>query len=114
MRKKSLMLLIAVLGIFFLFLPSVSAGAENDCSCNNVTIADKNKQVAALLKSDDFKAVKKDLKENGYQWKGAGKTEVDYDARYGYAIAIPVYTLDHSKKEYIVFANGTFFGFLNK
>ena len=56
------------------------------CGCVTKEIfgAEKNKIVSNLLKSDEFKNAKKELKEEGYKWKGVSDIEVVYNITYEY------------------------------
>ncbi|MCM3668136.1 hypothetical protein M3181_03860 [Mesobacillus maritimus] len=68
-----------VLLMMFVVPGNAVLAEENDCQCPGTVItgAERNKLVADLLKSDEFKAAKKQLmKEEGYTWAGAGAIEV--------------------------------------
>jgi hypothetical protein len=58
---------------------NVVIAATGDCSCHDVTPilgAERNKMVSDLLKSEAFKNLKMELKEEGYTWYGAQGIEV--------------------------------------
>lgn len=78
--KRRLSVIIGSLALFLMFFaPSGFAQAdETECECPGTVItgAERNQLVADLLKSDEFKTVKKDLMKDGYKWKGAGAIEV--------------------------------------
>lgn len=78
--KRSLSLIFGSLALFLMFFaPSGFAQAEEtECECPGTVItgAERNKLVSNLLKSDEFKTVKKDLMKDGHKWQGAGAIEV--------------------------------------
>jgi hypothetical protein len=81
--KKILTLLCTSLIVFLMFAgPGNVAFAhegEEDCSCDSFTImngAEKNKILAKFLASDEFKELKLNNLESGYNWKGISKAEV--------------------------------------
>ncbi|MCM3585247.1 hypothetical protein M3182_05755 [Mesobacillus maritimus] len=84
-----------VLLMMFVVPGNAVLAEENDCQCPGTVItgAERNKLVADLLKSDEFKAAKKQLmKEEGYTWAGAGAIEVrDFGEVEGYPAAVLVY-----------------------
>ncbi|MCT2535793.1 hypothetical protein NC661_07670 [Aquibacillus koreensis] len=107
--KRSIIAVIAVVGVLFAFLPSVSAHEGDDCGCptdvREVTGSEKNKLVSNLLKSAEFKVKKKELKSDGYHWNGVSEVEVEYSEQMdAYVIAIPILTQDHSEKHYLLYA----------
>lgn len=125
MKKKSILSLLAVLGIFFLFSPGVSAHEEAGedphphMEVVSVTGAEKNKLIADLLKSEAFKNFKKELKESEYHWNGVSGIEIDRLIEGNIEgnivtnedlIAIPVLTGDRKEKLYFLYAFGQFRG----
>ncbi len=78
--KRRLSLILGSLALFLMiFAPSGFAQAEEtDCECPGTVItgAERNKLVSNLLKSDEFKTVKKDLMKDGYKWQGADAIEL--------------------------------------
>lgn len=86
--KKVLILLCTSLIVFLMFVGpgNVAMAHEGDGGCGCVTKeifgAEKNKIVSNLLKSDEFKNAKKELKEEGYKWKGVSDIEVVYNITY--------------------------------
>jgi hypothetical protein len=57
---------------------SNSLTSDSECGCNVIPItgSERNKLVAGLLSSDEFKSIKMKAKEMGYQWLGASDIEV--------------------------------------
>lgn len=111
--KKAMVLWLAVLSVFLLFSPTVSAHEEDECGCTVVTGAEKNKHVAELLKSDHLKEVKKDLAnlEEGYRWNGVNGAEVIYNEEFDQLlIGIPVYNLDRTEEFMLVFRDYQYVG----
>lgn len=78
--KRSISFIFGSLALFLMFFaPSDFVQAEEtDCNCPGTVItgAERNKLVADLLKSDEFKSVKKDLMKEGYKWQGADAIEL--------------------------------------
>ncbi|WP_407268020.1 hypothetical protein [Radiobacillus sp. PE A8.2] len=112
MFKKKLLVLLSVLTFVFILAPTVSAAeVDDDCGCHDgvrdVTGAEKNKIVSNLLKSDEWKAMKKDVKALGYKWNGVSGIEVQeqYDQ---YLVVIPFLTNDRSEVHYLPYMNGQF------
>ncbi len=64
-----------VLVLLMLVLPGNTAFAHgDDCGCGDyLQGAERNKAVASILKSNEFKVVKADKKSNGYQFVGANQ-----------------------------------------
>src|SRR3954469_25321765 len=113
--KKWLTVLGGLLVALSLFVTSGNSvkAATNDCGCvvSSVTGAEKNKMVADLISSQEFKDAKHSLKNEGYLWKGVNKFEVIVNHSEGDAIMIgvPFYTQEGSI-EMAVFINGHFAG----
>lgn len=84
MMKRVLVMLCGSLMAFLLLaaqgIPVQAAEAPGeDCGCHDLqplTGPERNKIVSNLLKSNEFKTVKADLKKGNYQWKGAHAIEV--------------------------------------
>jgi hypothetical protein len=83
---------------------SITKGST-DCGCGTPILgAEKNKIIADILKSDEFKEKKMEAKNEGFLWRGVDGTSVSDLGAYGIGAVFPFY--DH---------NGTLwgFGFLN-
>ncbi|MEH7254547.1 hypothetical protein V7111_20760 [Neobacillus niacini] len=81
--KKFLTLLCTSLIVFLMFVGpgnvALAHGEDPNCLCNYFTEldgAEKNKIVAKLLASDEFKTLKLNKLESGYKYKGISKVEV--------------------------------------
>lgn len=81
--KKILTLLCTSLIVFLMYIGSGNVafahGEDPNCPCNFIKPiegAEKNKIVANILASDEFKTLKRNKLENGYQWKGISEAEV--------------------------------------
>jgi hypothetical protein len=113
--KKWLTLLSGLLVALSLFVTSGNSvkAATTDCGCDVSPVfgAEKNKIVAVLISSREFKDAKHSLKNEGYLWKGVNKIEVIVNHSKGDAIMIgvPFYNQDGSI-EMAVFINGHFAG----
>ena len=84
--KKIVTLLCTSLIVLLMFVGPGNAalaneGEEHECSCivEPVYGAEKNKIVSNLLKSEEFKKVKKDNMMNGLKWNGVKEVEVIYN-----------------------------------
>ncbi|PLS09546.1 hypothetical protein [Neobacillus cucumis] len=112
--KKFLTVLSGVLVALTLFVTSGnSAKAATDCGCDVSPVfgAEKNKMVADLISSQEFKDAKRSIKNEGYSWRGVKNIEVIINHSHGDAIMIgvPFYSSDRSI-EMAVFINGKFMG----
>ena len=85
--------------------------AECGCETSPILGAEKNKIIANLISSQEFKAAKQSITNEGYSWKGVRNIEVFVNHSYGNAlmIGIPFYNQDGSV-EMAVFINGHFMG----
>ncbi|WP_226037444.1 hypothetical protein [Aquibacillus saliphilus] len=115
LRKNSIIILLATIGTLFLFSPVASAHEGDDCGCGEgvreITGSEKNKIVANLLSSDEFKEKKKELKKIGYHWNGVNEVEVEFSEPLNeILIAIPFLNQDRSEKYYWLYAFGEFVG----
>ncbi|WP_318507167.1 hypothetical protein [Bacillus sp. T3] len=74
----------------------------DDCGCDvsMLTGSERNKILSDLLKSDEFKAEKQVLKDQGYKWNGAGTTEVIINHSYGDLIMVGVMFTAEDGKQY--------------
>lgn len=114
------LLLGSMIAVFVLFTPGNAAYAAdavgpetNHCGCEvtYLTGAERNKIVSNLLKSDEFKSLKKDLIQDGYKWKGAGAIEVIQNHTYGGIILVGVPFIDNAGTEWFfvhLYEEGTF------
>jgi hypothetical protein len=112
--KKIVTLLFTSLIVLLMFVsPGAPVQAEgNECGCVTEEIfgAEKNKIVSDLLKSDELKNARKELKTYGYQWNGVGKVEVTYNLTWNILmIGIPVKYSDGTSWT-AVFFDGVFVG----
>ena len=113
--KKAAVVLLAVISMFFLLLPSVSAhedsGNEHREGIHAVTGPEKNKLVAGMLSSKAFKEKKKEWKTLGYHWNGINGAEVEYNEKVDEnLIAFPILSANRSKELYFLYAFGQFRG----
>lgn len=86
---------------------------DDDCHCDDVTPisgAERNKIVANIISGDEYKNVKKDLKNKGYQSHGSNEIEVLKNNYYGLIIVGVPFTNSRGIVEMAVFINGQFMG----
>jgi hypothetical protein len=114
--KKILSVLFGSLILLLMFaVPGnpVQAAENDDCGCvtEEISGAEKNKIVSNLLKSDEFKDMKKEQMQNLYKWKGVSEIEVIRNITYGgiIIITIPILTIDGTNMV-AGFINGGFIG----
>jgi hypothetical protein len=111
--KKILTVLCGVLVGLSLFVTTGNTAKAEECGCDVSPVlgAEKNKIVAELISSQEFKDSKLSIKNEGYGWKGVSNFEVIVNHTYGEAIMIgvPYYNHDGSV-EMAVFINGTYMG----
>ncbi len=71
---------------------SDQATVTDECGCDVSVIsgAERNKMVANLLKSDDFKTQRENLKKDGYSWNGANDIEIIQNHSHGDIILVGV------------------------
>ncbi|MEH7098463.1 hypothetical protein [Neobacillus vireti] len=90
-----------------------TAKAATDCGCDISPVlgAEKNKIIANLISSQEFKDAKLSIRNDGYSWKGVSNIEVIVNHTYGEAImvGVPYYNQDGSV-EMAVFINGKYMG----
>ncbi|MEH7120799.1 hypothetical protein V7128_25835 [Neobacillus vireti] len=96
-----------------LFMASGNTVKAEECGCVTSPIlgAEKNKIIANLISSQEFKAAKQSITNEGYSWKGIKNIEVFINHTYGDSlmIGIPYYNQDGSV-EMAVFIDGHFMG----
>ena len=84
-----------------------------DCACHKVTPllgAEKNKMVAELISSEEFKFVKKEAKDFGYKWSGAHAIQVvKFDATGNILVGVPFVT-EKGTQVMFAFSDGFFLG----
>ncbi|MFP5111978.1 hypothetical protein ACSU64_06310 [Bacillaceae bacterium C204] len=114
--KKLLTVLAGVVIALSLFLTTgntVKAEEPDECGCivSPVLGAEKNKIVANLLSSQEFKNVKHSLKGKGYSYRGAKNIEVVINHSQGdiTMVAVPFYNQD-GFIEMAVFFEGQYMG----
>lgn len=86
---------------------------DENCECHNVTPilgAEKNKIVADLLSSQEFKDTKLTLKSDGYSWRGAKNIEVLVHNKYGYIMIGVPFINNEGILEMAAFFDGKFLG----
>ncbi|MEH7415381.1 hypothetical protein V7266_08895 [Neobacillus drentensis] len=71
---------LVIAGSLFVTSGNTAKAAEtDDCPCHQVTIirgAERNKMVADVISSENFKNVKKELEQDGFKWTNAHDIEV--------------------------------------
>jgi hypothetical protein len=92
---------------------SEQATVTGECGCDVSVIsgAERNKMVSDLLKSDDFKAQRENLKKDGYSWNGANDIEIIQNHTHGDIILVGVPFTDEAGTEVFyayLYMNGTF------
>ncbi|TWE01714.1 hypothetical protein FB550_10580 [Neobacillus bataviensis] len=96
-----------------LFVTSGNTAKASECGCDTSPIlgAEKNKIVANLISSLEFKEAKQSIKYEGFSWKGVKNIEVIVNHTHDDAlmIGVPFYNQDESI-EMAVFINGHFMG----
>ena len=94
-------------------LPSPEGDHECGCVVSTVLGAEKNKIVADLLSSQEFKNAKQLITSEGYSWRGIDNIEVEVNHSHGDAvlIVVPFYTQD-GNIEIAGFINGRYSGHL--
>lgn len=111
-QKFSTIILASFMVIALTFVPGNFASAHegDDCGCGIVTGAEKNKVIADMLKSDVFKAKKKELKATGYQWNGVDNFEVSYNSKFdAYLVVMPLVS-ENGELHVLLYAFGGFKG----
>jgi diacylglycerol kinase family enzyme len=111
--KKLLTVLCGVVIALSLFATTGNTVQAEECGCDVTPIfgAEKNKIVATLISSPEFKSTKFSLKSDGYTWRGAKNIEVIVNNTYGGMIMIAVpYLNNNGTVEMAVFFDGVFMG----
>lgn len=92
MKKKMLALICGgfiALSLFAAPGNPVKAAEDEDCTCHNVTPiygVQKNKIIANLISSQEFKNAKLSIIKDGDNWRGINNTEVFVHNSYGITI----------------------------
>jgi len=89
-----------------------AAEPDKNCTCHDIlpiTGAERNKIVAKLLSSKEFKAKKQELLNSGFTWNGAHTIEVVLPAEGVTMVGVPFTNVDKVTLMY-VFINGNFVG----
>lgn len=93
--------------------PTPATEETHDCGCDVSPVlgAEKNKIVAQLISSQEFKDAKFSLRYDGISWKGAKNIEVVVNHTYGDAlmVGVPFFTQEGSLVM-AVFINGVYMG----
>jgi hypothetical protein len=112
MKKYLSLLCGGLIVLFMLATPGNPVKAAEECGCNVTPIVghERNVIVSNLLKSDEFKDLKKDLKKEGYKWNGAHDIEVVKNNDYGIILVGVPFTDDDGIEEVFVFIDGVFVG----
>ena len=111
--KKWLTLLGGLLVALSLFVTSGNSvkAATLDCGCDVSPVlgAEKNKIIADLISSQEYKDAKLNVRDEGYSWKGVNDIEVivNHTLNDALMIAVPVYN-QNGIAEMAVFINGKF------
>lgn len=117
-RRKKMKKLITIIGGLLvavsLFVTSGNtAKAATDCGCDVSPVlgAEKNKVVAELISSQEFKDAKVVIKNDGYSWRGVKNIEVvvNHSKDNALMIGVPVLNGD-GIIQMAVFINGKFMG----
>jgi hypothetical protein len=113
--KKILSLLCGSLIVLLMFVGpgnvALAHDGDHDCGCEVEQLqgAEKNKIVSNLLKSDEFKNVKKKYMKNGFKWTGVSKVEVLKNHTVGGMIMVGVpFYLEDGSVTMAVFFNGVY------
>jgi hypothetical protein len=115
--RKYLSLLFA--GFIFLLMfatpeTTVKAAENDDCACHDVSPilgAEKNKIVSDLLKSEEFKSVRKNPEFNAFNWNGAANIEVVKLNQLNFVMIGVPFTNNNDGNVYMfAFMNGQFLG----
>ncbi len=91
--------------------PLLATGQSDDCGCGHepITGPERNKIVAGLLSSEEFKAVKKQQLQTGYTWSGAHTIQVILPGDGRTFVGVPFVSPEGTQFMF-VFINGTFVG----
>jgi hypothetical protein len=108
--KKFFTVLCGVFIALSLFATTGNTVQAEECGCVVTPIfgAEKNKIVAALISSPEFKSTKFSLKSDGYSWRGANNIEVIVNNTYGVVMVAVPYINNDGILEMAVFVEGTF------
>ncbi|MDR7078257.1 hypothetical protein J2Y03_003307 [Neobacillus niacini] len=112
--RKILPLLFTSLLVFLIFVGqgnSVQAADDCECDITILTGSEKNKIVSGLLKSDELKNARKEIRNMGHKWHGVNDIEVIRNNTWNgvIIISIPVFTLDGTEMT-AGFISGKFIG----
>ncbi|WP_066304750.1 hypothetical protein [Bacillus sp. FJAT-29814] len=116
MKKKIMALLFGGAMAFSLFAASgnpVQAAEDPDCECHNVTPifgAEKNKIIANVISSQEFKDMKLAVIKDGDTWRGVKGTEVMVNNYYGFTIVGIPYLSQDGTAMMAVFIDGKYMG----
>ena len=111
--KKLLTVLFGAFIALTLFVTTGNTVKADDCGCDVSPVlgAEKNKIVAELISSQEFKDAKLSLRYDGISWKGAKNIEVIVNHTHDNAlmVGVPYYTQEGSLMM-AVFINGVYMG----
>lgn len=116
MKKKIMALLFGGAMAFSLFAAPgnpVQAAEDPDCECHNVTPifgAEKNKIIANVISSQEFKDMKLAVIKDGDTWRGVKGTEVMVNNFYGVTIVGIPYLSQDGTAMMAVFIDGKYMG----
>ncbi|WP_066062523.1 hypothetical protein [Neobacillus soli] len=86
---------------------------DENCECHNVTPifgAERNKIVAKIISSKEYKEVEKNLKKDSFKWQGANSVEVLRFNKTGQIIVGVPFTNNAGVQIMAVFIDGEFGG----
>ena len=112
MKKLLTILCGIIIGLsLFVSIGNTAKAAECGCDVTPVLGAEKNKIVANLLSSHEFKNVKHLLKSEGYSYRGAKNIEVliNHSHKDTVMVGVPFYNEDGTI-EMAAFFNGIYMG----
>jgi hypothetical protein len=111
--KKLLTVLFGVVIAFSLFVSTGNTVKADECGCDVSPVlgAEKNKIVAELISSQEFKNAKLSLRYDGISWKGAKNIEVIVNHTHDNALMVGVpYFTQEGSLVMAVFINGIYMG----
>ncbi|MBT2655748.1 hypothetical protein J7E81_10960 [Bacillus sp. ISL-18] len=111
--KKLLTVIGGLVVAVSLFAGSGNTAKAADCGCDTSPVlgAEKNKIIANLISSQEFKDSKLLIRNERYNWKGVNNIEVIVNHTYGDALMIGVpYYNQNGSVEMAVFINGLYMG----
>ena len=111
--KKLLTVIGGLVVAVSLFAGTGNAVKAAECGCDTSPVlgAEKNKIIANLISSQEFKDAKLSIRNEGFSWKGVNNIEVIVNHTYGDALMVGVpYYNQAGSVEMAVFINGKYMG----